>query len=71
MSTKAAKPEVLADHLETKVWNQRELPPFPATHIFPTAHVDSSPFTEQELMTALSRLKNRKAPGPDQLPAEI
>ena len=71
MSTKANKPEVLATHLEKHVWNHRILPALPTAPIFPPAKVNIDPFTEQELMMALSRLKNRKAPGPDRLPAEI
>ena len=65
MSTEAGKPEVLAEHLETKVWNNRALPNTP---LFPGAYTDTGPFTEQQLMTALSRSKNRRAPGPDQTP---
>ena len=71
MSTKANKPEVLAEHLAQNVWNLRDLPPISNTPLYDTAPIDTSPFTEQELMTALARLKNRKAPGPDQLPSEI
>ena len=71
MSTKANKPEVLAAHLETNVWNNRTLPPLPSTPRFPDAFMNTGAFTEHELMMALSRLKNREAPGPDRLPAEI
>ena len=46
-------------------------PLYPTAPIFPEVCMNTGPFTEQELMTALSRLKNRKAPGPDRLPAEI
>ena len=63
MSTKTSKPEVLADHLETKVWNHSTLPSLPETPLFPIAQIDAGPFTEQ-------RLKTRKA-RPDQVPAEI
>ena len=61
----------MAEHLKENVWKYRDLPPLCATPIFPPAPIDTSPFKEQELMSALSRLKNRKSPGPDQLPAEI
>ena len=71
MSSKANKPEVMAEHLKENVWKYRDLPPLCATPIFPPAPIDTSPFKEQELMSALSRLRNRKSPGPDQLPAEI
>ena len=64
MSSKANKPEVLAEHLEENVWNYRDLPPLCATPIFPPAPIDTNPFTEQEFMGALSRLKNRKSPEP-------
>ena len=71
MSTKTSKPEVMANHLADKVWNHRWLPELPLTPLFSPAPVDTSPFTESELLSALARLKNRRAPGPDQLPAEI
>ena len=71
MSTKANKPEVLAAHLETQVWNDRHLPPVSDTPIFPPSPIDTSPSTKQELMTALALLQIRKPPGTDQLRAEI
>ena len=71
MSTKTAEPDVMANHLADKVWNHHALPELPLAPLFSPAPVDTSPFTESELLSALALLKNRKAPGPDQLPAEI
>ena len=71
MSTSTEKPQVFANHLSTNVWNHIPTPPLPSTLLFPPALLDLSPFDDQDLQRALSRLKHRKAAGPDGVPAEL
>ena len=68
---KSQKPQVLAEHLSTKVWCKPESKPLNTEILYPEAAVSLEPFTSAELDRALNKINPRKAPGPDKLPGEL
>ena len=66
--------EAFRDHLATKQWAGHQTTPLVGqvrTDPLFTPDDDCSPFTMQDLQTALSKLKRNKAPGPDSVPNEL
>ena len=69
-STCTQKAEVLAQHLKSNVWKDQDLPPPTFDPILPPHPELFAPFQMWELLQATRRMKSRKAPGPDDIPAE-
>ena len=66
--------EAFRDHLATKQWAGHQTTPQVGqvrTDPLFAPDDDCSPFTTQDLQTALSKLKRDKAPGPDSVPNEL
>ena len=68
--------EVLRDHLANNQWAPKTIPPdlvqdrVSKPPLFPTES-DEPLFTLDELRSAIRRIKPNKAPGPDELPADL
>ena len=65
--------QAFRDHLQNTQWAKTTvpLPANPHTHQINPQLSDHSAFSQEELQEALRKLKDNKAPGPDQVPNEI
>jgi hypothetical protein len=67
------RPETFAEHLETMQWRVRPVTLIPnaAPPIFERIPVDDGPFTENELLKAIAKMKNGKAVKKGDAPIEV